>query len=145
MKWLLPHRFKSWGFILAPAGFLVWLTSQGGLWTAWMPPGEIGPAFQTRISIILTTSFFTFLFGLYCISFSREKREDEMVQRTRVDSFQFAALIQFLTFTISSLFMFFFGEPREAGMMLFLIGLIFVFWVSYIVRFNYIIHVRLRS
>jgi uncharacterized membrane protein len=95
--------------------------------------------------LIAIVSFFSFLGGLYFVSFSKEKIEDEMVQRTRLDSFQFAALIQ-LIFTIAGfLFIAFIGDPSEGGWMLFFTAIILLFWLSFISRFNYILHVKLRQ
>ena len=84
------------------------------------------------------------IIGLILTAFSKEKIEDEMVQRTRLDSFQFAALTQII-FTISGfLFMLFAGDPGESGLMLFFIVLVFLFWLSFIGRFNFILHVKLK-
>ena len=53
--------------------------------------------------------FFSFLVGLYFISFSNEKVEDEMVQKTRLDSFQFAAFLQIIVIIVGFLFIMFAG------------------------------------
>lgn len=90
-------------------------------------------------------SFFSFLAGVYFVTFSKEKIEDEMVQRTRLDSFQFAALMQIISIICGFLFVLFAGDPGESGMMLFFILLVFLFWVFFIGRFNYILHVKLRQ
>ena len=86
--------------------------------------------------------FFSFLAGLYFISFSKEKVEDEMVQKTRLDSFQFAAFLQIIVTIAGFLIMLYVGDPGEGGMMLFFIVLVFLFWLSFIGRFNYILHVK---
>ena len=92
---------------------------------------------------IAILSFFAFLAGIYFVTFSKEKVEDEMVQRTRLDSFQFAALAQIIFIIISFLFMLLFKEPGEGGLMLFFITTILFFWVCFIARFNYILHVKI--
>ena len=48
---------------------------------------------------------------MYLIAFSKESVEDEMVQRTRLDSFQFAVLVQIIVTTLGFLSVFFAGEP----------------------------------
>ena len=68
-----------------------------------------------------------------------------MVQRTRLDSFQFAALVQIIVMIAGFLFMLFVGEPGKEGMIVFFVAAIFLFWLTFIVRFNYILHIRLRS
>ena len=92
---------------------------------------------------IAILSFFSFLVGIYFVTFSKEKIEDEMVQKTRLDSFQFAAITQIVFIIISFLCMLFFDEPNEGGLMLFFITTIFLFWFSFIGRFNYILHIKL--
>jgi len=88
--------------------------------------------------------FFSFLIGLYFISFSKEKVEDEMVQKTRLDSFQFAAFLQIIAIIVGFLYVLFAGDHGESGMMLFFIFILFLFWLTFIVRFNYILHVKYR-
>jgi len=91
-------------------------------------------------------SHFVFLFlsaGIYFVTFSKEKIEDEMVQRTRLDSFQFAAIIQILFIIVGFFLMMILEEPGQGGLMLFFISMIFLFWLSFICRFNYILHIKI--
>jgi uncharacterized membrane protein len=94
--------------------------------------------------MVAIISFFSFLSGIYFVTFSKEKIEDEMVQRTRLESFQFAAIIQIIFMIAGFLLMLFAGDPGESGMMLFFIILVFLFWISFIGRFNYMLHVKLK-
>jgi hypothetical protein len=68
-----------------------------------------------------------------------------MVLRTRLESFQFAAVMQLLAVILGFAFMAVYKEPREGGMMLFFISLVGLFWLSFIGRFNYILHLKLRQ
>ncbi|TAH02129.1 MAG: hypothetical protein EAZ17_03950 [Sphingobacteriales bacterium] len=149
MKFLLPHRFKRIGAIMAPLGLLGWLLMQMG-WIKKM----LVLLFDLSTDELLTRnlnimvaaiSFFSFLAGIYMVSFSREKIEDEMVQRTRLESFQFAAVMQLLAVILGFVIMAIYKEPREGGMMLFFISLVGLFWLSFIGRFNYILHLKLRQ
>ena len=151
MKYLLPHRFKRVGAVIAPMGFLLWLFMQKGLFNQWFSfvfgegEGAIGTSpYHVANVVIAIISFFSFLGGIYFVTFSKEKVEDEMVQRTRLDSFQFAAFTQLVAIIIGFLSMFIIGEPREGGLMLFFISLIFLFWLSFIGRFNYVLHVEIK-
>ena len=77
---------------------------------------------------------------MYFIAFSKEKLEDEMIKRIRLESFLFAAYVQ-----MALVFTFFFwsllvGDLKQGGFELFLIGTILLFWVSYIIRFNYTLY-----
>jgi hypothetical protein len=149
MKFLLPHRFKRIGAIMAPVGLLGWLLMQMG----WIKKMLVllfdlsADQLLTRNlnTLVAAVSFFSFLAGIYMVSFSREKIEDEMVQRTRLESFQFAAVMQLLAVILGFAFMAVYKEPREGGMMLFFISLVGLFWLSFIGRFNYILHLKLRQ
>jgi hypothetical protein len=149
MKFLLPHRFKRIGAIMAPVGLLGWLLMQMG----WIKKMLVllfdlsADQLLTRNlnTLVAAVSFFSFLAGIYMVSFSREKIEDEMVQRTRLESFQFAAVMQLLAVILGFAFMAVYKEPGEGGMMLFFISLVGLFWLSFIGRFNYILHLKLRQ
>jgi hypothetical protein len=151
MSFLLPHRYKKVGALIAPLGFSLWLAMQLGYLNKLLEfvfgrpeTAEAGSPYQVVNVLVAILGFFSFLAGLYFVSFSKEKVEDEMVQRTRLDSFQFAAFIQILLTIAGFLFILFKGDPGEGGMMLFFIALVFLFWLSFISRFNYMLHVRYR-
>ena len=148
MAYLLPHRFKKIGAFIAPIGFALWINMQLGMTTRALNIffGETESnhfAFHVVNVSIAVLSFFSFLAGIYFVTFSKEKIEDEMVQRTRLDSFQFAALIQIVFIIIGFISMLIFEELSEGGLMLFFISLLFLFWVSFICRFNYILYIKI--
>jgi uncharacterized membrane protein len=151
MNFLLPHRFKKVGAIIAPLGLFTWVCMQRGLVTRVMSfffgenPGTLNssPYHLANVTIAII-SFFSFLGGIYFVTFSKERVEDEMVQRTRLDSFQFAALVQIIFLIIGFLSMFLFREPGKEGLMLFFISVIFLFWLCFIGRFNYILHIMIK-
>lgn len=141
MKFLLPHQFKTIGAIIAPIGIVVWLAAQLG----YLPMLSGYEMRSLRVSIMVTC-FFSFLFGMYFIAFSKERTEDEMVQRIRLESFMLASWIQIVL--VISFFVFFLvsGEPfRDGGLLLTFIALMVIFWLSYIVRFNYTLHFKDRQ
>jgi phosphatidylglycerophosphate synthase len=148
MKFLLPHRFKVIGAIIAPAGFFLWLAMQFGyiskILVNTLDEPTTTSSHQVINVMIAIISFFSFLSGIYFVTFSKEKIEDEMVQRTRLESFQFAAIIQIVFMIAGFLVMLFAGDPGESGMMLFFIVLVFLFWITFIGRFNYMLHVKLK-
>ncbi len=149
MSYLLPNRFKKMGSVMAPSGLCLWLLMQLGYTKRALVFlfGETAHASPYHITnaVIAILSFFSFLAGICFIIFSREKVEDEMIQRTRLDSFQFAAMVQITCIIIGFLTMLLYKEPGDTGLMLFFIALIFLFWLSFIARFHYIIHIRLRK
>lgn len=142
-KFLLPHRFKKMGLLLLPLGSLSWVAGQLGVFNSLLNAlGFRYPGFQ----LILITGFFSFLAGIYFLIFSREKTEDEFIQHIRLESFHFAALFQLIFFVVLFLGMAIFSlEPGgESAFLLLLAGSILLFWLAYIIRFNYILHVKNR-
>ena len=150
MKFLLPHRFKKIGLTLAPSGFLLWLAMQRGyitrLCTEFFGQDNPVPHFGQYHHINVasaTIGFFSFLVGLYFIAFSKEKIEDEMVQRTRMDSFQIAALLQLVIIIIGFTTLLYSNLEEEITMLLIFIVATITFWISFVVRFNYLLHYRI--
>lgn len=152
MKFLLPHRYKTIGVVIAPLGFCLWLVMQLGYIKNLLinvfgetDGGYVWSAYHVIDVVAAVLGFFSFLGGLYCVTFAKEKVEDEMVQKTRLDSFQFAAFLQIIVTIAGFLFMLFAGDPGESGMMLFFIVLVILFWLSFIGRFNYVLHVKYKQ
>ena len=136
MKYLLPHRFKKIGVFIAPIGLALWICMQMGVVSKFLiflfgesTEASSHSAYHIVNICVAIISFFSFLTGIYFITFSKEKIEDEMVQRTRLDSFQFAALFQIIFIIISFLFILIFKEPGAEGFMLFFITTILLFWL----------------
>jgi hypothetical protein len=130
-SFLLPNRFKRIGIILFPIGLIIWISIQQGLFKA-----ELN---HTMKVIALSLSFFSFLFGLYFISFSKEPIEDEYINGVRLKSFQISSITQMVLFLISFTLMILFNlEPNgDGGLSIFLLSSILIFWIMYIVIFNY--------
>ncbi len=152
MKFLFPHRYKKIGVVIAPVGFCLWLVMQLGYIKSLLIYvfGQFDGSYEWSAYHIINIAaavlgFFSFLAGLYFVSFSKEKVEDEMVKKTRLDSFQFAAFLQIIVTITGFLFILFVGDLGESGMMLFFIVLVFLFWLSFIGRFNYILHVKYKQ
>lgn len=130
-SFLLPNRFKKIGIILFPIGFIIWIITQRGLFNTDLN--------HTIKVITLTLSFFSFLFGLYFISFSKEPIEDEYINSVRLKSFQISSITQMVFFLISFIIMFLFNlEPNgDAGLSIFLLSSIILYWLMYMIIFNY--------
>ncbi len=151
MNILLPYRFKKVGVIIAPIGLLLWVCMQKGFITRLLilvfgdgSGTQASPPFYIINVSIAILSFFSFLGGIYLITFSKEKIEDERVQRIRLDSFQFAALIQIICMIIGFIMMLLFQEPGEGGLIIFFLCIISIFWLCFIGRFNYKMHTKIK-
>lgn len=139
MRVLLPNKFKLIGAIMSPLALATWLAGQLGYLTLFLASWPTSRALRMSV---LGSAVFAFMFGMYFVAFSKEKVEDEMIQRIRLDSFMFAAYVQMavvFAFFLSCLFI---GDPKQGGFELFLIGTILLFWVSYLLRFNYTVHLN---
>jgi hypothetical protein len=138
---LLPHRFKRVGAIIAPLGFLLWLAMQVGLITKISQFLGFTEPYYLNVGVAVL-GFLSFLFGTYALTFSKEKIEDEMIRNVRLESFQFAALLQIVFLILGLVWIAIMDNPpKDGGLMLFFIVAIFIFWITYIIRFNYIVHV----
>ena len=128
---LLPNRFKKIGYFLFPIGLIIWILLQQGLFKTELH--------HTMIVLTLILSFFSFLFGLYFISFSKEPIEDEYINSVRLKSFQISSITQMVFFLISFIIMFLFNlEPNgDAGLSIFLLSSIILYWLMYMIIFNY--------
>ena len=151
MTFLLPHRYKKIGALLAPLGFCLWFLMQRRYIEKLLIAvfGQQSGNYQWSsyhiVNIIAAVlGFMSFLVGIYFVAFSKERIEDEMVQKTRVDSFQFAAFLQIIVMIIGFLLMVFLGDPGESGMLLFFVSLVLLFWIVFIGRFNYILHLKYK-
>ncbi|MBC7863498.1 MAG: hypothetical protein IAF38_11015, partial [Bacteroidia bacterium] len=152
MKFLLPHQFKKAGLFMAPLGFGLWLCMQMRITNRFftlMNLKDVKDSFgysslATANTIIAIVSFFSFLAGLYFLSFAKEKIEDEMISKIRLSSFQFAALCQMLFFIFAFAYMAISkSEPEgDGGLSAFFLGAICLFWMVFITRFNYVVHLQ---
>lgn len=136
---LLPHKFKKAGALMAPLGFLFWSLMQLGYVTKLCHMLGISSIHTINVAVAFT-SFVSFLFGMYALSFSKEKVEDELTNKIRLESLQFGALVQII-FLIAGLLIIGFmkNPPNDGGLEIFLVAGIFLFWLAYIIRFNYIL------
>lgn len=140
MPLLLPNRFKKIGLFLTPLGIILWISMQVGLIKRLCTKLIDEDLLTLFNSIAATAGFFAFLLGLYFLAFSKEKREDEMIHQLRVESFQFAALLQIIYFIIGFTLIRIIGEPDKEGMMLFFLASLVIFWIGFILRFNFTVH-----
>lgn len=130
-SFLLPNRYKKIGLFLFPIGLIIWMITQRGLFNS-----ELNHTIKV---FTLTLSFFSFIFGLYFISFSKEPIEDEFIESVRLKSFQISSITQMVFFLISFSIMLLFNiEPSgDSELSIYLLSSIILFWVMYIVIFNY--------
>jgi len=139
-KFLLHWKFKYWGAYMFPLGFLGWFVAQMSNVYPFLHFLNFGYPYM---QIFLIISFFSCLFGLLFLIFSKEKIEDEYVQKIRLESFQIAALLQIIYLLYSFIRLAVLKEDdtrneKEYFVFMFL-RVLLVFWLAYIVRFNFVL------
>lgn len=151
MSLFFPHRYKRIGAVLSLSGFALLMLMQPGF-TMMILPGLTGgnegyltlSVYHSDSIVAIIVSFSIFLFGLYLITFSREKNENERVQGIRRDSVLFATLLLILLAVAGFSFLLIVGEPVENSAALFFVGILFLSWIAFIVRFNLVLYARLK-
>jgi len=111
-KLLLPHRFKFIGLIILIPALASGIATLLSNWQwslldvnlpAWMPgvdgePGSFsGPENNLTDELLLSLT----LLGMLIMCFSAEKEEDEFILHTRLESFQWAVLINYIILFIT--------------------------------------------
>ncbi len=149
MKYLLPYKYRKFGAFSAPIGFALWLCMQFGLVTKLLTflfgqklnVQNLGWYHYANV-FVAVIGFFGFLFGLYFLIFSKEKVEDEMIQKTRLESFLFAAFLQLVYIILGFVIMIIYKEPHDNGLMVFFVIAIFLFWISFICKFHFALKIK---
>jgi hypothetical protein len=132
-RFLLPNYFKKLGAGMMPGGFVLWCLTQQDLFDKLLV-GAHQTITWAKVAV-LVISWFSFLFGMYFVAFSKEKTEDEYINTMRLHSFQVAALAQLLFYIFSFIYMAVFNrEPKNFEA--FLLGSVFLFWLVYIAYFH---------
>lgn len=135
---LLPNHYKRIGLYLVPAGFLVWCITQMGAFDAILKTSPHGISW--RLVAVLSISFFSFLFGLYFLAFSKEKNEDEYIGGLRLQSFQLSGMVQLALTILSFISIFVFADDPDRLFIALLTLVMLFFWVFYILHFNYTLY-----
>ena len=147
-KFLLPYTYKNVGWILLAVSALVWIylnaTGQEELsfleWSVFSIAGNYfltdDSSFFTLIRANVTATLLgsLFLIGGLLVSFSREKMEDEFIAKLRLESFQWAFLVNYILLFLAFLFIY--------GMDFFYVMIynMFTVLILFILRFRYLLY-----
>lgn len=105
-KLLLPRSFKRPGiilFILSLAlGILVWFRDFEFGFLTITPGGSVSKIFDDKINLTDELALTGIIVSLLFLAFAREKIEDEFINRTRLESWQWAILINFILLLIAT-------------------------------------------
>lgn len=117
IKFLLPHRFKLPGWILAVPGLLImFLNLHYELafdFLEFQASGVKGHLFDSDTLFTLKSNNFTdelaslaLIVGLLLIAFSKEKVEDERIARIRLESLLWAVLVNSVLIILAIIFLY---------------------------------------
>ncbi len=147
---LLPHRFKKIGwFILVPATILGIILAIGDFDTEWFSTrvfaffsdeinsgqfAEGGKLFSfIHTNVTNTIIGVLFLVGALLTAFSREKQEDEYIEKLRLSSLLWAVWVNYLLLLLAFIFVYGFAFLNV------MIYNMFTILIIFIARFNYIL------
>ncbi|QKZ14575.1 hypothetical protein [Spirosoma sp. KUDC1026] len=103
-KWLFPHRFRLIGWIIFVPLLLLGLANRYADFrirqlnvSSWLLFGEIGNNLTDEFAGVGV------IVGLLLIAFSKEKVEDEMISRIRLEALQWSVYANYLLLAIAML------------------------------------------
>jgi len=143
---LLPYRYKKIGWmILIPATILGIILIMGDLGSEWVTAkvfvlfseellGGTKSFYFRKTNITNTLIGILFLVGALLTAFSREKQEDEYIEKQRLSSLLWAVWVNYILLLIS--FVFIYGIAFVQVM----IYNMFTVLIIFIARFNYILY-----
>jgi hypothetical protein len=141
-KILLPHRFQKLGWLLLfPFAMLLFVTNYFSYELDWLTvqAGESSDGFRDlfdfgKENFTLEFALIGVFVSLFLIAFSREKEEDEYIQKLRLDSLLVACYANSFILIVGTLVFYGFGYLEFMGYNMFTIQLIFIGrfrWVLY--------------
>lgn len=140
-KILLPHRFQKIGWILLlPFSLLLFASNYLSFQLNWLTvhdeelSGNVFDIFDKN-NFTLEFALIGVFVSLFLIAFSREKEEDEYIQKLRLDSLLVAFYVNTFILILGTLLFYGFGYLEFMGYNMFTIQLIFIGrfrWVLYL-------------
>lgn len=139
-KFLLPHRWKTVGWVLLIPSFIMGILWEAGVKIVVMTPVfAIWSTKQELFTVIYKNIYneivsIPLLISLMIVSFSKEKYEDEYILKLRLDSLVWSLYINFSILLFSILFIF------KDGFQNIMIYNMFLILILFIIRFNFILY-----
>ncbi|HSF55059.1 MAG TPA: hypothetical protein VLA71_14995 [Algoriphagus sp.] len=141
-KILLPHRFQKLGWILfLPFAGLLFANNYFDFNFSWLEFGvREGALFEdSKENFTNEIAMIGVFISLFLMAFSREKEEDEYIQKLRLDSLLVACYANTFILIIGTMLFYGFGFLEFMGYNMFTIQLIFIG------RFRWVLHKQKQS
>ena len=142
-KILLPHRYQLIGWILfLPFAILLFAENYLSFGLSWLEfdfgreDGFFGSSKENFTNELALIGVFL---SLFLIAFSREKEEDEYIQKLRLDSLLLACYVNIFILILGTLLFYGFGYLEFMGYNMFTIQLIFI------ARFRWVLYKQQKS
>jgi hypothetical protein len=146
-KILLPHRYQKFGWILfIPFAMLLFATNYLSFELSWLTvqfdedQGFFSELFDpSKENFTLELALIGVFVSLFLIAFSKEKEEDEFIQKLRLDSLLVACYTNTFLLILGTVLFYGFGYLEFMGYNMFTIQLIFI------ARFRWVLHKQKQS
>lgn len=140
---LLPNKYRKLGFILfIPAIILlnaVYMYEYSIPFMSYEDPTKTGNFldfnnhdFSDELALLIT------FFSLFCIAFSKEKKEDEYLQGIRLRALQISVYLNYLVLVLATILIY------GGGYMYVLFGNLFTILIIFIIVYYYQVHIKGR-
>ncbi|MBN7811903.1 hypothetical protein J0A68_13190 [Algoriphagus sp. H41] len=141
-KILLPHRYQKLGWVLLlPFALLLFANNYFDFNLAWLEfDVRKGNLFEeSRENFTNELAMIGVFVSLFLIAFSRERQEDEYIQKLRLDSLLLACYAHTFILVVGTVLFYGFGFLEFMGYNMFTIQLLFI------ARFRWVLHRQKQS
>ena len=132
-KWLFPHRYRLIGWVLFVPSLLLGVASVHGLFSLDFLTVK-GAIFQGTNNLTNELAGLGVIVGLLLIAFSKERVEDEMISRLRLDALQWSIYANYLILAIAMLTIY------DGAFLNVMIYNMFTVLLVFIGRFRWLLH-----
>ena len=132
-KWLFPHRYRLIGWVLFVPSLLLGVASVHGLFSLDFLIVK-GAIFQGTNNLTNELAGLGVIVGLLLIAFSKERVEDEMISRLRLDALQWSIYANYLILAIAILTIY------DGAFLNVMIYNMFTVLLVFIGRFRWLLH-----
>ncbi|QRR00220.1 hypothetical protein HWI92_04530 [Dyadobacter sandarakinus] len=129
--WLFPYAYRKVGFVLLVILSLCFVTLQLKPVQAYMDEGRYLHAYD---DVLVNIFIIGTIAGLIFVAFSRERQEDEMIQKLRLQALQWSIYVNYFLLAVCSLLFYFLDFVNVLIVNMFTILLVFIIvfrWTVY--------------
>lgn len=133
-KWLFPHRYRMIGWVLFVPSLLLRVASVHGLFSLNFLTMEGAIIFRGTNNLTDELAGLGVIAGLLLIAFSKERVEDEMISRLRLEALQWSIYANYLILAVAILTIY------DGAFLNVMIYNMFTVLLVFIGRFRWLLH-----